>query len=239
MAATPSRRGFTLIEILVVVTIIIMAFGFATPTISKFLANKKIKSVASRVARGLQAGRMRAITKHYDVYLFFLRDRMMIVSARAEAPEFFSYFNNEGEKAKMGIYLRFADASTKHDPRPEGGNDQLASDLPSLPGDQDWTRPLPAKALLQGGLLEGKLVYLLFKSEGTVEFGSADGPGDILPMGFWQTPPIDADVIIQEVGNASHGWIDIRPTGNVDLRIADGTPDLGGRKASAGEAERS
>lgn len=224
------RQGFTLIEILVVVTIIVLAFGFALPTIGRFMSDKKVKSVTGRMARGLLSGRMKAITKHHDVYVFFLRDRLVTVSARPEVPEFFPYFTNESEKAKMTVAFRFASVMVKHDPKPENAPDMLASELPAASATtHDWSQPLAAKTVLQGRVLGGDPVYLLFKSEGTVEFGSAGGPGDVLPMGFWATPPIDADIIIEEAGNASHGWIDIRPTGNVDTRIEEGTPDLGSR----------
>ncbi len=89
--------------------------------------------------------------------------------------------------------------------------------------------------MLLGRVFEGVPVYLLFKSEGTVEFGSADGPGDILSVGFWATPPVDADIIVAEDSNDTHGWIDIRATGNVDTRIAEGAPDLRPRKETAKE----
>ncbi len=236
------RGGFTLIEILVVVTIIVMAFGFATPTISKFLSNRKVKSITSRLARGLQAGRMRAITKHCDVYVFFLRDRLMLVSARPEVPEFFTYFNDDNERSKMSIHVRFADARVRHDPRPDSGTDQLRGDLPPLPPDVAVTDPVAGKTVLKGldnWVLEGKHAYLLFKSEGTVEFGSDDGPGDVLPMGFWATPPIDADVIVEELDNKNHGWIDIRPTGNVDVRIEEGSPALDEPSHANEEVEKS
>jgi hypothetical protein len=188
------------------------------------------------MARGLLSGRMKAISKHHDVYVFFLRDRLMIVSARPEPPEFFSYFTNETEKAKMTLAFRFAGVLVKHDPRPENAPDMLVSDLPSpASATLDWSQPLAAKTVLQGRVIGGEPVYLLFKSEGTVEFGSAGGPGDVLSLGFWAVPPIDADIIIAEEGNASHGWIDIRATGNVDTRIAEGTPDLRPRKETAGE----
>jgi hypothetical protein len=165
----------------------------------------------------------------------------MLVSARPETPEFFPYFNNDNERAKMSIYVRFAGARVKHDTRPESKGDMLLSDLPALPADLDVSLPVAAKSVLQGlqgWELEGIRAYLHFKSEGTVEFASDDGPGDILSKGFWATPPIDADVVIEELGNMNHGWIDVRPTGNVDVRIADGSPDVARTQAGGGEAEK-
>jgi len=54
-------------------------------------------------------------------------------------------------------------------------------------------------------------------------------------VGFWATPPVDADIIVAEDSNDTHGWIDIRATGNVDTRIAEGAPDLRPRKETAKE----
>jgi len=227
------RPGFTLVEILVVVSIIVIMFGFAAPVIARFMSGKKVKAVTGRLARGLLSARMKAITKQLDVYAFFLHDRMVFISTRPEPPELFPYFADDVEKTKMTIAFRFADVLVKHAPN---APDLLASDLPSAAAvAQDWTKPLAAKTVLLGRVFEGVPVYLLFKSEGTVEFGSADGPGDILSVGFWATPPVDADIIVAEDSNDTHGWIDIRATGNVDTRIAEGAPDLRPRKETAKE----
>ncbi len=222
MARERGKEGFTLVEILIVVTIIIMVFGFAMPTIGKYLSNQKLKAVTGRLARGVLIARTRAITKHDDVYVIFFPHRLMIVSARPRVPEFYDYFTTKKEAAKMTIRLRFANAIIR-----EKGNANdpfgVESDLSEEP-EEDWTQPITGKEILQSGLLTGKTAYLLFHSDGTVEFGSGDGPGDRLSTDFWAKPPRAADIIVEEQGNTMRGWIDIRATGNVESLVKEGTP---------------
>ncbi len=227
--------GFTLIEILIVVTIIIMVFGLAMPTLSKYLSNQKLKSVTGRVARGLTLARTRAITKHQEVSVIFFSDQLMVVSSRFEVPERYDYFSSKREASKMVLQLRFADASVseetkigrkKKSPEEDLGPEHpygLVSDLARIP-EEDWSKPTTAASVLRSGLLEGKIAYIKFKSDGTAEFGSGDGPGDRLSIDFWADPPRDADIIVGEQGNSTRGWIDIRATGNVDTRVKVGTP---------------
>jgi prepilin-type N-terminal cleavage/methylation domain-containing protein len=217
------NAGFTLIEILVVVTIIIMVFGFAMPTIAAFMSNQKLKAVTGRLSRSLAIARTRAITKHQEVYVIFFSDRLMLLSSRLEVPELFDYFASRKEAGKMVIHLRFADAYVK-----ETGNEEhelgLTSDLPALPAGENWNEPITAKTVLQSGLLDGKEAYLAFRSDGTVEFGHGTGPGDRLSIEYWSDPPRDADFIVEEQGNALKGWVDVRATGNVDTRLEKGDP---------------
>ena len=225
-AREESGRGFTLIEILIVVTIIILVFGFAMPTIGAFMSNQKLKAVSGRLARSLLIARTRAITKHQDVYVIFLPDRLMLASSRLEVPEFHEYFSSQREAAKMTIHLRFADAHVAEKANKEHPYG-LTSDLSDVPPDEDWTKPVSAKMVLEGGLSsEGKKAYLRFKSDGTVEFGRGQGPGDRLSIEFWADPPRDADIIIEEQANDIKGWIDVRATGNVDSRLKEGDPKI-------------
>lgn len=225
MTSRPGRRGFTLIEILVVVTIIITVLGFATPTISAFLSNRRLKGVSGQIARALAAARTRAITRHQDVYALFLRDRIMLVPSRPDVPEFFPYHTSAQDADKLTIHLRFAGVRIVGVPMSEAAPLGVESPLPELPErPSGWNEPVAARDMMEGGALQGPQVFLLFRSEGTVEFGSAGGPGDRLPMGFWADPPVEADIVVEQAGSTTYGWIDIRPTGNVDTRLSTGAP---------------
>jgi prepilin-type N-terminal cleavage/methylation domain-containing protein len=217
--------GFTLIEILIVVTIIVIVFGFAMPTLSQYLSNQKLKSVTGRLARGLAVARTRAITKHQDHFVVFFDDRLVVVSERPETPSVYPYFASRREAGKMRIALRFAGAAVE-----EMGNKEhpfgLTSDL-AQPPDEDLSKPISARTLLGGldsGLVEGKRAFLRFRSDGTVTFGPGEGPGDRLSIDFWAEPPRDADFIVQEQGNKTRGWIDVRATGAVSTFIKEGAP---------------
>ncbi len=231
-----SRTGFTLIEILVVITIIVMVFGFAMPVLGKYLSNQKLKAATGRVARVLLMARSQAITRHDKVYILFFHDRMALASERPRPVELFPYFPGKRQAARMVIRLQFAAARVEErgDPNDPLG---LVSDLPKVPEGQDWTRPISARGLLTSSVIVGKKAYIAFNSDGTVEFGAAGGPGDRLSVEFWQDPPRNADIVIEERGNKSRGWIDIRATGHVETKIAEGEPPKY-EEEEQGEAKR-
>lgn len=64
-------KGFSLIEVLVVVAIIGVLLALGVPFLNDFLNNAKIRSVASGLADGLQATRMFAIKQNQMAYFVF------------------------------------------------------------------------------------------------------------------------------------------------------------------------
>jgi prepilin-type N-terminal cleavage/methylation domain-containing protein len=215
------RPGFTLVEILVVVTIIILLTGLAVPTINAFMSNRKLKAVTGRFVRGLYQARARAITDHDRIYIFFFKQGMLTVGERSGSVNFEEYFENEREMRKMRIMIRFADVSIYFDPKTK----LLKSELPEFKKGEWMTKPVSKKDIEQMGMLGDDPVYLVFNSEGTIELGQGKGPGDVLSFEYMQEKPVDADFVFEEMGSEDvpRGWIDIRQTGNISEKIAMGT----------------
>ena len=63
-------RGFTLIEVIIVVGVIIILAGAAVPSFGSTLARMRIQSNASQMAQDLQLVRATAITYQQDLYVY-------------------------------------------------------------------------------------------------------------------------------------------------------------------------
>jgi prepilin-type N-terminal cleavage/methylation domain-containing protein len=75
MAPKSLRRrpagGFSLIELLVVVGIIVVAGAIALPGIARYIRNYNIRGAAQQVAGGLQTARLSAISKNVNLGVIF------------------------------------------------------------------------------------------------------------------------------------------------------------------------
>lgn len=66
--ATPrSSQGFTLIELMIVVTLIALMMMLAAPSISVWLQNLKVRNVGESIVSGMQLARMEAIRRNTRV----------------------------------------------------------------------------------------------------------------------------------------------------------------------------
>ena len=88
----------------------------------------------------------------------------------------------------MVIHFRFAGVKIEEKAFP-GHPLGLGGDLPADPADQsppaiDWSKTMTARSILEHEGLQGSAPYLVFKSDGTVQFGRRSGPGDKLSVGF-------------------------------------------------------
>ncbi len=234
MVRKRNTPGFTLVEVVVVITIIIILSGMVVPTISAFLSNRKLKAVTSRLVRGLYQARARAITEHNNTFVFFFNDGILSVGERAGPVEYQSYYESEREMRNMCIRLRFAGETITYDPKATTTNN-LVSELPPFKKGNWITKSVSRDEAVSLTGLRDRAVFFAFKSDGTIEVGSGSGPGDILSFEFMGKNPANADIVIEEINGEEYprGWIDIRPTGNISSKVAVGT--LAEEIASEGE----
>ncbi len=68
---TPSDRGFTVIELIVVLAVALIVMGVALPNMISWLPNYRLSSGARQVAGDLQLARMKAISQNTKYRLIF------------------------------------------------------------------------------------------------------------------------------------------------------------------------
>ncbi|MFP6738720.1 MAG: prepilin-type N-terminal cleavage/methylation domain-containing protein, partial [Planctomycetota bacterium] len=67
------RAGFTMIELMVVVAIIVMASGVMGPTIIDFMKNRELEGVRGQFGNIFNLARLRAVNERRDISVVFFR----------------------------------------------------------------------------------------------------------------------------------------------------------------------
>ncbi|MBN1421280.1 MAG: prepilin-type N-terminal cleavage/methylation domain-containing protein [Planctomycetes bacterium] len=205
-------RGFTLMEILVVMSIIIMAAGIMVPSVAEFMRNQKLKSLGGKVANTLVWARNEAVSRREQVQAVFLRYGVWMHSER------FGFLESNyrrlippGGEERFTLELRFAGITSRQD------LDKLPRRRGEMPGgDENIFEPTGP------GIPRGA-VTLVFHRDGTIDFRGTS-PGDRPTSLFLKDPPADADIIVREKGNRTMGLVDLRPSGGIRSRVT--VPDV-------------
>lgn len=200
-------RGFTLIELMVVVAIVVMAMGIMAPTLLEFFRNQKLKSVRSHFSSALTVARLMAVTEASPVRVVFFKEGVRVYSMRNRWFRKEEDFNPEsapGSISGITFNLRFAR---------EGGmpNSELPEYRKWAEG-QPYLDQTPAPNAPKAGTCDVKgLVAIEFQRDGSVIWTKgADVPSTLL-----NREPPDADLIVEQVGNSKALYIDIRNTGSI------------------------
>ena len=195
-------RGFTLIELIVVIGIIIVATGFIVPTLTKFFRHRKLSNAGTLITQTMNEARNAAVTKKQAVSVVFLRKGLRVYDHGTQSWEGGLKPIDPTNSSAITYRLRFSKyAKIDQERIPE-----KIMDLEAGPG---------AEAI---GEELSENIFITFKPDGTVDFGENQ---DISSAKYKKEPPLDADIIIdQKQDRVNHGYIDIRATGRVMFKVS-------------------
>ncbi|MEE8143530.1 MAG: prepilin-type N-terminal cleavage/methylation domain-containing protein [Planctomycetota bacterium] len=192
------RDGFTLIEMLVTIGIIIIAAGFLLPSLSKMFQSKTMENAGSVVVSAINEARQEAVTTKTAHRVVFLRDGLRVYK--------------EPKKDREGKFLGGI--------RPYGPEDNSVHYHLEFAGRSYDT--INEHVTNSNEVGEGD-IFLRLKPDGEIHFGSFK---DISTSEFIQKQPGTADVILERIGDTSNwGLIDIRTTGRAVFKIVERPPD--------------
>jgi type II secretory pathway pseudopilin PulG len=208
------RGGFTMIELIVVIGIIILAAGMMTPQITDFFKGRQLKQLTSAFRSAINSARLKAVNERTRVRLVFFREGIRVYDER-EAKFIDELFNPEasvfaGEKAwyVLGFYQdtpsvslqRFRDWEAKFTSKKRKPRSKKARRTASIDAGPP---PLTLKQL-------AGLPQIIFRRDGAVEFNVGS---DVSSIFYKRKPPTGADLIIYVKSNTSACYIDIQLTG--------------------------
>jgi prepilin-type N-terminal cleavage/methylation domain-containing protein len=202
--------GFTLIEMIVVMGIIVMMASLMGPTLATMFSNRRLENAGTMVSSVLNEARNTAVTQKRRVAVIFCRDglRTYREPKYGEGTEGFQYLNamrryNVDGRGEISYDLHFADLEYE----------DIPEELGSLV-DCDGNIDNPS--------VGGRDVVLWFDRDGTVDFGEYR---DVPTYEFSATPCQIADVEIRMAGSLEICWVDIRATGRTVSKVEE--PDGG------------
>ena len=119
-AARQAERGFTLVEMLVVMAILALVLAVVPPLFSSSLSSATLKAASRDLASGLRAARSEAITLNKEVlfhldlaaHSFSIGDAKAAVSLPSEAEIVLFTATSEAQDDQVGAIRFFADGSS-------------------------------------------------------------------------------------------------------------------------------
>jgi type IV fimbrial biogenesis protein FimT len=75
----PSKTGFTMIELMIVIAVLVVLLTIAAPTFRSFMAQSRLNGAAREVASDLMAARMQAIKENNRFKVSFINDHQYTI----------------------------------------------------------------------------------------------------------------------------------------------------------------
>jgi len=215
--------GFTLIELMVVVAIIVMAAGLMTPTITDFFKNRQLESLRGHFGASFNRARLAAVNQGKPVSLVFFREGLRIYDDTQRTFDKDDGFNAQtapfaGDKVwyVLGFFGKRANVDLPPYARWEAAQRAGQAD----PGDDDGG----SAARLRGKKSTGPvfnvsgLPKVTFQRDGSLVF--TGGGGDVTSTVFNATRiPENADVMVYQVANTTALFIDFKPAGQIKYKV--------------------
>jgi prepilin-type N-terminal cleavage/methylation domain-containing protein len=263
-----SRGGFTMIELMVVVAIIIMASGIMGPTLLDFMKNRQLEGIRGQFGNIFNMARLQAVNQRRDMSVVFFREGPRVFDElRQEFIDYDVWLPEESplgeEEPTMWYALGFARGTSSYNPQHDQEGQVISQGL-TIPPFKKWlskqkSSPLtksrkPSRRSRSRRTSSGKttsarpkyrtsgLFKVTFNRNGTLVF--SDGCSDV-PTSVYNGDeggrPRTSDVVILQLDATPACFIDVRPTGQVRSKVvplAD-SPRRRGDVSSINQASRS
>ena len=241
---TRSRDGFTMIELMVVVAIIIMATGIMGPTIADFMKNRQLEGVRGQFGNIFNMARMQAVNQRRDISVVFFREGPRVFDELRK--EFIDYdVWNPGTSPlgesdpTMWYALGFARGTSSYN---QQHDKKAIGDGLTIPPFKKWaskekrTDPKPKGRARRGSRTRRTssgtttrsrpkyrttgLFKITFNRNGTLVFsdGCSDVPTSVY-NGDGGSRPKTSDVVILQLDATLSCFIDMRPTGQIRSKV--------------------
>ncbi|MEM7166042.1 MAG: prepilin-type N-terminal cleavage/methylation domain-containing protein [Planctomycetota bacterium] len=197
--------GFTLIELIVVISVMVVVFGISLPALRNFMEDRKLKAAGTLIMTTLNEARTNAVTQKRPVGVVFYQKGMRLYDFEGSVQDDGSVLHfNGGMRPYQSVdgiqyRLQFADLSY--------------ADIPGQP-----------EEILDESLRDED-VTIRFESDGTIAFGRYK---DVPSSEFDDERPANADIIVDYFRGGPDGhehelkaWIDVRPQGRLAYKVAE------------------
>lgn len=205
-ARSSSNVGFTIVELMVVIAIIVVAAGFMTPSITDFLRSRKLENVRGTLGSTFNRARLQAVNARAKVSLVFFREGARIYDVGSQ-----TFTDGDFNPATAPL----ASGDLWYELGFYGNRDSW-----SLPAYAEWqeentqvrNKSEPAGAPVRFNV-DG-VPRVTFQRDGTLFF---DVGADVGTTAFKKGNEeiTTSDLLIKQKGNATWCFIDFRTTGQI------------------------
>ena len=223
-------EGFTMIELIVVIGIIVLAAGMMTPSITDFFKNRQLQQVLRTMRSTINSARLKAVNERTRVRLVFFKEGVRVFDDRANkfVDEFFDPEGSPLADGKSWFVLGFYGdrTSTSLPAFREWEKTHLPKRMTGKESNREREKAAEQKKSRKGAErridLSG-LPQIAFLRDGSVDFTVGV---DVGTVEFKKEPPERADVMVMSAGNTTTCFIDIQMTGQNRSRLVllDYTP---------------
>ncbi|MDE0959461.1 MAG: prepilin-type N-terminal cleavage/methylation domain-containing protein [Planctomycetota bacterium] len=197
-----SKSGFTLVEMIVTIGIIIMVAGFIAPAVSAIFQDRRIENAASVIVTAFNEARNSAVTKKQEHSVVFLKSGIRLYAHPKGKKEggFIGGLRslNVGDSDHITYEVLSSDTSVEEMPVELQSQREEKRTEHWKPGRED--------------------IVIKLRKDGTIDFGKLD---DIPSYRFQSDPPTGGDLILHQKGSRAACYIDIRPTGRVVSKVGE------------------